>query len=82
MSRNLGEVLDQMLVIEGLSVLAKERLTKFGEDLRYKAPEQMNEMWGNLGELCTSMVGGKPPHRLEGWEIALIETLMNKKLTL
>jgi hypothetical protein len=78
--RNIGEVLEQMLAIEEIPEPLKESLTKFGSDLRYRAPEEINRSWGELGHICSAAVENRPPEKLVGWERGLIGLLINEKL--
>lgn len=72
--RCLSMVIDRMLeyVPEGNPLV--EELRAVQESTRYRAPEEMRDLWGRGGEVLYEAFGCPVPH--EGWEGKIMDIWM------
>jgi transcriptional regulator with PAS, ATPase and Fis domain len=76
--RDIFKLTEAMAKIE----LPKEHLEKLKHiqrDLIYTAPETMQVRWQQLSAFVNDAVSHKPINQLKGWELSLVNLLMNKQ---
>lgn len=74
--RNIGSVIDQMLAHVPDGEPLRERLQHLANSARYKAPEQMYEMWFVGTEILQEEFG--PPEGLNEWQKAVVAIWIDK----
>jgi hypothetical protein len=76
--RNLGEVLDEMLVHIPAGHSLIQKFDWMAKDVRYKAPEQMADCWAEAGAILGAELG--PPESLtEAWQNKVVAIFINTK---